>query len=571
LIGADLFVRDRAVRFGAFRVRAERGGGRFGPTYLADDPSTKTQVLIQIAEVPHGPRRAPAKASLLEAFRALCAVDLRHPSIARPMSCGVQGDSPYLVYASAPGTTMDVLVQRGAMRPAEVLARIAHVAAAIDHAALAGIHHGALAPRDIVAGVDRVGVMGFGLVQALVRAGIPIDAQAPYASPQRRAGTPPTTADDVYSLAAVTLEMLIGRWPWSRQDANPTTRPAPREMRLLEAITGVDDNGLLRDTFASALSNEPAARPARASAFVASLRRAMVTARATRPAAEAVDSSAVMEFLSEEKAPSFPPHVGSASRSSPAERVSPVVTRQAHPVSAARRNRRAVLLSTVCAAGLGAVFAGGFFLSKADVPVDAPAAEAPPVQGQPPAAAPDAPESHVPALVQESGPETTTGVVAPEAVDARIGRIVVRSVPDGSAVTVDGEFRGATPLTLRNLMLGERMIEIASLGYDTRQQLVTLTGEHPARSIDVELSPVGTADPVALAGTAPGALRVLTRPSEARVFIDDNLVGTAPLLLPGLAAGSHRVRLELDGHQPWSSSIQIEPNQRFRIAVTLEP
>src|SRR3970282_955118 len=103
----------------------------------------------------------------------------------------------------------------------------------------------------------------------LVRAGIPIDAQVPYASPQRRAGMPPTTADDIYSLAAVTLEMLIGRWPWSRQDADPTPRPAPREMRLLGAITGVDDR-LLRDTFASALSNEPAARPARASTFVVS-------------------------------------------------------------------------------------------------------------------------------------------------------------------------------------------------------------------------------------------------------------------------------------------------------------
>jgi len=559
LIGADLFVRGRAVRFGAFRVRAERGGGRFGPTYLADDPATKTQVLIQIVEVPHGPRRAPAKASLLEAFRALCAVDLRHPGIACPMSCGVQGDTPYLVYASAPGTTMDVLAQRGAMRPADVLARIAHIAAAIDHAASAGIHHGALAPRDIVAGVDKVGVMGFGLVQALVRAGIPIDAQVPYASPQRRAGMPPTTADDIYSLAAVTLEMLIGRWPWSRQDADPTPRPAPREMRLLGAITGVDDR-LLRDTFASALSNEPAARPARASTFVVSLRRAMVTARATRPAAEAVDSSAVMEFLSEEKV-----------RRSPAERVSPVVTRQAHPVTAARRSRRAVLLSILGAAGLGAVFAGGFFLSKTDVRVDTPAAEAPPVQSQPTAAAPDARETNVPAQVQERGPETTTEVVAPVAVDARIGRIVVRSMPDGSAVTVDGEFRGATPLTLRNLMLGERMIEIASLGYDTRQQVITLTAKYPARSIDVELSPVGATDAVALAGSAPGALQVLTRPSEARVFVDDNLVGTAPLLLPGLAAGSHRVRLELAGRQTWSSSIQIEPNQRFRIAVSLEP
>jgi len=62
----------------------------------------------------------------------------------------------------------------------------------------------------------------------------------------------------------------------------------------------------------------------------------------------------------------------------------------------------------------------------------------------------------------------------------------------------------------------------------------------------------------------------VTRPEGARLFVDDMLVGTAPLLLPGLAPGPHQIRLELVGFQTWSSTIQIEPNVRFRLQQSLE-
>jgi hypothetical protein len=224
---------------------------------------------------------------------------------------------------------------------------------------------------------------------------------------------------------------------------------------------------------------------------------------------------------------------------------------------------------TTLVVGLGAAFAGGYLLGRRDTP----AVQLPEVQPERPAAPElEAAETPPPAADPnlESGQRTIDTPPAAPA-DTPKGRILVRSIPPGAAVTLDGDFRGTTPLALRDLTLGDRTIEIAHPGHDTRQMMATLTAERPTRSIDVELHPTGTPGPAYGAGTGSGALHVLSRPVGARLFVDDELVGSAPLLMSGLSAGPHRVRLELQGHRTWSGSVQIEPNQRFRMAISLEP
>jgi len=52
--------------------------------------------------------------------------------------------------------------------------------------------------------------------------------------------------------------------------------------------------------------------------------------------------------------------------------------------------------------------------------------------------------------------------------------------------------------------------------------------------------------------------------------VDHKLIGTTPLFMSQLSSGSHEVRLELPGFRTYSSSIQVEPSRRFRLAVQLE-
>jgi hypothetical protein len=118
---------------------------------------------------------------------------------------------------------------------------------------------------------------------------------------------------------------------------------------------------------------------------------------------------------------------------------------------------------------------------------------------------------------------------------------------------------------------------------------VTLSERRPARSLDFELRAMNVAAP-AVAATEPapaaaaqeqvltaatknppGSLQVASRPSGAHVFVDDELIGTTPLLLSDVAAGSKRLRVELSGYKIWTTSVQVQPKARARVTATLEP
>jgi hypothetical protein len=151
------------------------------------------------------------------------------------------------------------------------------------------------------------------------------------------------------------------------------------------------------------------------------------------------------------------------------------------------------------------------------------------------------------------------------------GRLLVRSKPAGAGVVVDGQSRGVTPLDLRELALGAHTIEVSHPNHETRQRRVTLSERRPARSVDFELRPTVVPALTTAATNSTGSLQVASRPSGAQVFVDDNLIGTTPLLMSDVAAGPKSLRLELSGYKTWLRSILIEPSARSRVSASLEP
>jgi hypothetical protein len=103
---------------------------------------------------------------------------------------------------------------------------------------------------------------------------------------------------------------------------------------------------------------------------------------------------------------------------------------------------------------------------------------------------------------------------------------------------------------------------------------LALTTERPAQSIDFELRPVGAAGASAasrgIRADGPAALRVESRPSGARVFVDNRPVGVTPLVLSDVRAGAHAVRLEMDGYRSWSTSVNVDAGTSARVAASLE-
>ena len=688
--------------FGPFPVRADLGASRFGPVYLGRDPSTNTRVVIRTFEPSQGWLEFGEQSDLLDSFGKLCETTLEHPGLARPLASGAEGDIAYLVYSDLAGTAMDAVMRQDGVRPvAEVLLRARQLAEAIDFAASAGVHHGMMAPCDVILEGERTGVTGFGLAQALIKAGIPAEAVSPYASPQRLAGAPPTHVDDIYSLAAITLELLIGTPRNPDQDTSRALReaqglperrriprPAPHETRLFTMIAGVDA-GKLRACFAAAFAEEPSERPSTAAVFVASFEDAISDRRVADEPAPSVVAVPVLgdecEFFSEEhqdppsapvldmkpparvlemkraedgaalkpaalepatlEPPSRQERVADEGRAArrrrararrreklatsqpliqeshdheggertpesrvarpvpsevdgpapavavalPAEATGPrarSIDRTSYPVPV-QSESRAFLVASIVAISFAAGFGGGFVVghfSKPSTESKDASHHEPVTKPQPPrAAAGEDPKpiastrQSVAPISEEEGKASKSASIAATVERQRAapvvesGRLLVRSTPAGAGVLVDGQSRGVTPLDLRELALGAHTIEVSHPNHETRKRRVTLSERRPTRSVDFELRPTVVPALTTAATNSTGSLQVASRPSGAQVFVDDNLIGTTPLLMSDVAAGPKSLRLELSGYKTWLRSILIEPSARSRVSASLEP
>ena len=69
---------------------------------------------------------------------------------------------------------------------------------------------------------------------------------------------------------------------------------------------------------------------------------------------------------------------------------------------------------------------------------------------------------------------------------------------------------------------------------------------------------------------ATGALFVVSRPSGAQVLLDERLVGTTPLSLSGVSAGTHLVRIALSGYRRWATTVTVASGTSERVAASLE-
>lgn len=168
------------------------------------------------------------------------------------------------------------------------------------------------------------------------------------------------------------------------------------------------------------------------------------------------------------------------------------------------------------------------------------------------------------------------------------GRLVVSSTPSRAAVTVDGRWRGRTPLTLDRLRLKTYSLRVVAPGFVVERDTVTLTEEKPSQTVSLRLTRAPAAAPVARGRTAPpaaddreparstvsgpfaGALYVDSRPRGARILIDGRAVGTTPARIPDISIGSHVVRLELAEHRAWTTSTRVAAGEESRVTGSLE-
>lgn len=138
-------------------------------------------------------------------------------------------------------------------------------------------------------------------------------------------------------------------------------------------------------------------------------------------------------------------------------------------------------------------------------------------------------------------------------------QVQVSSTPTGATVTVNGDYRGRTPLTLA-LAPGDSRLAFFLDGYRTEERSLSLdSGEE--RSLNVDLQP------------NLGTVRVSTDPAGASIYVDGERRGSDGDLLK-LPARPHKIEARKDGYAPASKTVtprgDLEQTVRFDLLTEEE-
>jgi len=156
-------------------------------------------------------------------------------------------------------------------------------------------------------------------------------------------------------------------------------------------------------------------------------------------------------------------------------------------------------------------------------------------------------------LTVEAERARTLPVIRLEPADATVA---VTSEPSGAMITVDGVYRGQTPLEIALEPGVAHRVELSKSGHESRSREVTLrSGESAQATFALE--------------PRLGEVRVSALPSDAELLVDGESRGAAVQTLR-LPAVPHRVEIRKSGFEPYAVTITPSPGFPQSIEVELK-
>jgi serine/threonine-protein kinase len=208
---------------GPYELVSPLGQGGMGTVWLAErrDGRFERKVAIKLLNV--GLVGLPAGRRFLREGALLA--QLRHPNIAELIDAGLlPGGRPYLVLEYVDGEPIDRYCDQQMLGIDERIGVLLRVTSAIEHAHAHLVVHRDLKPANVLVTRDgEVKLLDFGIAkllaesdrlpqETLTREGGPVLTPA-FAAPEQVAGTPVSTATDVYALGVLAYVLLAGRHP----------------------------------------------------------------------------------------------------------------------------------------------------------------------------------------------------------------------------------------------------------------------------------------------------------------------------------------------------------------------
>ncbi|WP_369638127.1 serine/threonine-protein kinase, partial [Nocardia sp. JMUB6875] len=208
-------------RFGPYRLENLLGNGGTGQVWQAHDTRTDRTVAVKLLA-----RELAADDVYRRRFQreARMAARLREPHVVPIHTFGEEDGQLFIDMAFVDGSDLGKLLRlRGALPPVMAVDIVSQAAAALDEAHRSGLLHRDVKPSNIIVMPSGFTyLIDFGTAQqigqsTITGASLVIGTPA-YMAPERFTGTA-TPRSDIYSLACVLYEALIGRRPFPAEDA----------------------------------------------------------------------------------------------------------------------------------------------------------------------------------------------------------------------------------------------------------------------------------------------------------------------------------------------------------------
>jgi len=139
------------------------------------------------------------------------------------------------------------------------------------------------------------------------------------------------------------------------------------------------------------------------------------------------------------------------------------------------------------------------------------------------------------------------------------GTVIIKSVPAGADLYVDGVLKGTTPLLIDALTPGPHTVLLQKSGYEDYRDVVT-TASGMVLEYNEVLVPF----------QRTGFLGVSTSPDGGTAYLDGSLLGTTPTILIRVLTGNHTILVQKEGYKNYTSTVYIAGGASQLVKANLE-